>query len=341
MRGRRRGGWRRSSVIGCRRMSRPPCTRRRVRAVTGTLDPIALAALIVSVAQFAWTVYADLRKRTAKPAPQVVARRVRVELAETDGDRPGGAGSGDRHRGRRDPATQPGVDVRRGGRDTARDTKPGPPVRLPVLLGPVVELVMLVEVLVDVVVHLCKAGVRGSIPLVSTSETGPAGRSAEPVVPHTCHMLTAALGGAGPGAGSPARPPETRERPEQHEHSEPAWHGSTSSQVTCLTDRRTRTLVQPCSGGRAGLTVVDTMGMAHDERAELVDLLVALTPEQWEAPTLCTRWRVRDVVAHVFSYDELQHGRTSSARFLRSGLNPRAGQRPRRRPPTPAGAPTS
>ncbi len=46
------------------------------------LDPVALAALIVSAAQFAWTMYVDLRKQTATPAPQVVARRVRVELAE-------------------------------------------------------------------------------------------------------------------------------------------------------------------------------------------------------------------------------------------------------------------
>ena len=61
--------------------------------------------------------------------------------------------------------------------------------------------------------------------------------------------------------------------------------------------------------------------MAHDERAELVDLLVALTPEQWETPTLCIRWRVRDVVAHVFSYDELSTVGLVS-RFLRSGLNP-------------------
>jgi len=35
--------------------------------------------------------------------------------------------------------------------------------------GPEGELVMLVEVPVDVVAHLCKAGVRGSIPLVSTT----------------------------------------------------------------------------------------------------------------------------------------------------------------------------
>jgi uncharacterized protein (TIGR03083 family) len=66
---------------------------------------------------------------------------------------------------------------------------------------------------------------------------------------------------------------------------------------------------------------MDAMGMAHDERAELVDLLVTLTPEQWGAPTLCTEWRVRDVVAHVFSYDEL--GTLGLVgRFLRGGLMP-------------------
>jgi uncharacterized protein (TIGR03083 family) len=63
------------------------------------------------------------------------------------------------------------------------------------------------------------------------------------------------------------------------------------------------------------------MVMAREERAELVDLLVILTPEQWDAPTLCTEWRVRDVVAHMFSYDELNAVGLVD-RFLRSGLNP-------------------
>ena len=45
--------------------------------------------------------------------------------------------------------------------------------------------------------------------------------------------------------------------------------------------------------------------MARDERADLLDLLTSLSPEQWDAPTLCEAWRVRDVVAHMFSYDEL------------------------------------
>lgn len=35
------------------------------------------------------------------------------------------------------------------------------------------------------------------------------------------------------------------------------------------------------------------------ERLSLADLLETLTPAQWETPSLCTRWRVRDVAAHV------------------------------------------
>ena len=61
--------------------------------------------------------------------------------------------------------------------------------------------------------------------------------------------------------------------------------------------------------------------MARDARAELVDLLVTLTPKQWDAPTLCSEWRVRDVVAHMVSYDELST-LGLVGRFLRSGLIP-------------------
>ncbi|GAA2746925.1 maleylpyruvate isomerase family mycothiol-dependent enzyme [Terrabacter aerolatus] len=35
------------------------------------------------------------------------------------------------------------------------------------------------------------------------------------------------------------------------------------------------------------------------ERLSLADMLDELTPEQWGAPSLCDRWRVRDVAAHV------------------------------------------
>lgn len=47
------------------------------------------------------------------------------------------------------------------------------------------------------------------------------------------------------------------------------------------------------------------MSLAQDERADLADLLAGLTREQWDAPTLCTGWRVRDVAAHIISYDGL------------------------------------
>ena len=36
-----------------------------------------------------------------------------------------------------------------------------------------------------------------------------------------------------------------------------------------------------------------------EERRALADMLAGLTPEQWESPSLCTGWRVRDVAAHV------------------------------------------
>ncbi|GGT04326.1 hypothetical protein GCM10010156_72720 [Planobispora rosea] len=35
------------------------------------------------------------------------------------------------------------------------------------------------------------------------------------------------------------------------------------------------------------------------ERREQADLLAALRPEQWDAPTLCDGWRVREVIAHT------------------------------------------
>ena len=49
----------------------------------------------------------------------------------------------------------------------------------------------------------------------------------------------------------------------------------------------------------------DFMSLARAERAEFAAMLREFTPQQWEAPTLCTEWPVRDVVAHVISYEEL------------------------------------
>lgn len=49
----------------------------------------------------------------------------------------------------------------------------------------------------------------------------------------------------------------------------------------------------------------NVMELARAERADFAGLLEGLTPEQWEAPSLCERWRVRDVAAHVLSYEQL------------------------------------
>jgi uncharacterized protein (TIGR03083 family) len=47
------------------------------------------------------------------------------------------------------------------------------------------------------------------------------------------------------------------------------------------------------------------MTMARAERADLADFLATLTPQDWEAPSLCSKWNVKDVVAHMISYEEL------------------------------------
>jgi uncharacterized protein (TIGR03083 family) len=47
------------------------------------------------------------------------------------------------------------------------------------------------------------------------------------------------------------------------------------------------------------------MSMARAERADLAAFLATLTPLQWHAPSLCDRWSVKDVVAHMISYEEL------------------------------------
>jgi hypothetical protein len=48
------------------------------------VDPISLAGLIVSVASFAWTVYRDLKTKTDAPARDVIERRVRLQVRESE-----------------------------------------------------------------------------------------------------------------------------------------------------------------------------------------------------------------------------------------------------------------
>ena len=55
----------------------------------------------------------------------------------------------------------------------------------------------------------------------------------------------------------------------------------------------------------ASLLAVDVRRLAREERADFAAFLATLSPQQWQAPTLCAGWRVRDVVAHVIGYDDL------------------------------------
>jgi uncharacterized protein (TIGR03083 family) len=60
--------------------------------------------------------------------------------------------------------------------------------------------------------------------------------------------------------------------------------------------------------------------MARDEREEFAAFLEGLTPQQWESPTLCEAWSVRQVAVHTVSYDELTTGGLVG-RFLKGRLN--------------------
>jgi hypothetical protein len=66
--------------------------------------------------------------------------------------------------------------------------------------------------------------------------------------------------------------------------------------------RRRRGLTR---GKGGSVQAVDVRRLTADERADLAEFLATLSTQQWQAPTLCTRWRVREVVAHIISYDNL------------------------------------
>lgn len=45
----------------------------------------------------------------------------------------------------------------------------------------------------------------------------------------------------------------------------------------------------------------DIWRIIHGQRAALADILSTLQPQEWERPSLCAGWTVRDVAAHVIS----------------------------------------
>ncbi|NKY36452.1 maleylpyruvate isomerase family mycothiol-dependent enzyme [Nocardia speluncae] len=57
---------------------------------------------------------------------------------------------------------------------------------------------------------------------------------------------------------------------------------------------------------------MDVRALARDEREELADLVATLSVGEWNQPSLCASWRVREVVAHVLAYGQLTPRRAAA-----------------------------
>ncbi len=65
----------------------------------------------------------------------------------------------------------------------------------------------------------------------------------------------------------------------------------------------------------------DHVRLLHEENADLSAFLHTLTPEQWDAPSLCESWRVRDVVGHLLYGNEVRL-RTLPLQLARARFSP-------------------
>lgn len=66
--------------------------------------------------------------------------------------------------------------------------------------------------------------------------------------------------------------------------------------------------------------MADISDLAAGERRDLASYLDTLTAQEWERPSLCRGWSVRDVAGHVTSYDMLSWP-ALLALFARSGFS--------------------
>lgn len=51
------------------------------------------------------------------------------------------------------------------------------------------------------------------------------------------------------------------------------------------------------------LSRIDVVGLFPEEREALLALLASLTPAEWETPTICTSWSVKDIALHLLGDD--------------------------------------
>jgi uncharacterized protein (TIGR03083 family) len=66
---------------------------------------------------------------------------------------------------------------------------------------------------------------------------------------------------------------------------------------------------------------VDTRAELRRLRLEFADGIAALSPEQWDVPSWCTGWRVRDVLGHLVGMRETGTG-SMLWQTIRSGFRP-------------------
>lgn len=67
------------------------------------------------------------------------------------------------------------------------------------------------------------------------------------------------------------------------------------------------------------LQPISTVALFPQERAALLDLLAQLSAEDWDRPTVCTGWSVKDVALHILGADVGLLSRTPDFRFPGSG----------------------
>jgi uncharacterized protein (TIGR03083 family) len=67
------------------------------------------------------------------------------------------------------------------------------------------------------------------------------------------------------------------------------------------------------------LTKDEIWRLIHEQRSKTADMLVTLTPEEWNAQSLCSDWTVRDVAAHCIETQLMTPGRFF-ALYLSSGF---------------------
>lgn len=68
---------------------------------------------------------------------------------------------------------------------------------------------------------------------------------------------------------------------------------------------------------------IDARPVFEHDRAVLTDLLKDLRPGEWQQPTACAPWLVRDVVAHLLGADLSRLARTRDGH---TGNSPRSGE---------------